>query len=81
MDVYVTGSNSKTLSSDSEFAMPTQGKRDQKLLPLRRGGDFFRKMVVTAGYSSPRMSEEGIIRVGIIPFLLDASILDNALKD
>lgn len=65
----------------SAFAMPTQDKRDQELLPLRRSGDFFRKMVVTAGYSSPRMSEEGIIHVGIIPFLLDASILDNALKD
>lgn len=65
----------------SAFAMPTQDKRDQELLPLRRSGDFFRKMVVTAGYSSPRLSEEGIIHVGIIPFLLDASILDNALKD
>lgn len=65
----------------SAFAMPTQDKRDQELLPLRRSGDFFRKMVVTAGYSSPRVSEEGIIHVGIIPFLLDASILDNALKD
>ena len=65
----------------SAFAMPTQEKRDQELLPLRRSGDFFRKMVVTAGYSSPRVSEEGIIHVGIVPFLLDASILDNALKD
>ena len=65
----------------SAFAMPTQDKSDQELLPLRRSGDFFRKMVVTAGYSSPRVSEEGIIHVGIIPFLLDASILDNALKD
>lgn len=65
----------------SAFAMPTQDKRDQELLPLRRSGDFFRKMVVTAGYSSPRLSEEGIIHVGIIPFLLDASILDHALKD
>jgi predicted AAA+ superfamily ATPase len=65
----------------SAFAMPTQDKRDQELLPLRHSGDFFRKMVVTAGYSSPRVSEEGIIHVGIIPFLLDASILDNALKD
>ena len=65
----------------SAFAMPTQDKSDQELLPLRRSGDFFRKMVVTAGYSSPRLSEEGIIHVGIIPFLLDASILDHALKD
>ena len=65
----------------SAFAMPTQDKNDQELLPLRRSGDFFRKMVVTAGYSSPRVSNEGIVHVGVIPFLLDASILDNALMD
>ena len=65
----------------SAFAMPTQEKNDQELLPLRRSGDFFRKMVVTAGYSSPRVSDEGIVHVGVIPFLLDASILDNALRE
>ena len=61
--------------------MPTQDKNDQELLPLRRSGDFFRKMVVTAGYLAPRVSDEGIMHVGVIPFLLDSSILDNALKD
>ena len=64
----------------SAFSMPTQDKNDQELLPLRRSGDFFRKMVVTSGYSSPRVSDEGIIYVGVIPFLLDATILDNALR-
>ena len=43
------------LYMQSAFAMPTQEKNDQELLPLRRSGDFFRKMVVTAGYSSPRL--------------------------
>jgi hypothetical protein len=38
-------------------------------------------MVVTSGYSAPRTFEEGIIYVGVIPFLLDAAILDNALRD
>lgn len=65
----------------SALSMPTQDKNDQELLPLRRSGDFFRKMVVTSGYSSPRVSDEGIIYVGVIPFLLDATILDNALRD
>ena len=65
----------------SAFAMPTQNKNDQELLPLRRSGDFFRKMVVTAGFAMPRTSDEGIVHVGVIPFLLDPSILDNALRD
>ena len=65
----------------SAYSMPTQEKTDQELLPLRRSGDFFRKMVVTSGYSSPRVSDEGIVYVGVIPFLLDQSILDNALQE
>ena len=65
----------------SALSMPTQDKNDQELLPLRRSGDFFRKMVITSGYSAPRTSDEGIVYVGIIPFLLDATILDNALRD
>ena len=65
----------------SAYSMPTQEKTDQELLPLRRSGDFFRKMVVTSDYSSPRVSDEGIVYVGVIPFLLDPSILDNALRD
>ena len=101
VDVYATGSNSKTLSSDidtnfvdrisqivpgklyiqSALSIPTSEKESQELLPLRRSGDFFRKMVVTSGYSAPRTSEEGIIYVGVIPFLLDATILDNALRN
>ena len=51
------------------------------MLPLRRSGDFFRKMVVTSGYSSLCISDEGIVYVGVIPFLLDATILDNALRN
>ena len=65
----------------SALSMPTSEKESQELLPLRRSGDFFRKMVVTSGYSAPRTSEEGIIYVGVIPFLLDATILDNVLRD
>ena len=65
----------------SALSMPTSEKESQELLPLRRSGDFFRKMVVISGYSAPRTSEEGIIYVGVIPFLLDATILDNALRD
>ena len=59
--------------------MPTLEKESQELLPLRRSGDFFRKMVVTCDSFGPRVGEDGIIRVGIIPFLLDPSILDSAL--
>ena len=46
-----------------------------------RSGDFFTKVVVTSGYASPRVSEEGIAYVGVMPFLLEPAIFDNALKE
>ena len=33
------------------------------------------------GYEKPRVADDGIITVGVIPFLLDKSILDQALMD
>jgi len=63
----------------SAYALPTDEKRNQELLPLRRSGDFFRKMVIINGNSAPRVSEDGIITVGVIPFLLDKTILNMAL--
>lgn len=47
---------------------------------IRHSGDFFGRMVITGDYSSPRVSEEGMAQVGVIPFLLDPTILDKALK-
>lgn len=78
---FVVNRPPRKLYIQSAFSMPTEEKRDQELLPLRKSGDFFAKMVVTNGYSSPRISEDGIVQVGVIPFLLDPTILDNALRD
>ena len=78
---FVVNRPPSKLYIQSAFSMPTKEKSDQELLPLRKSGDFFAKMVVTGGYSSPRLSEEGIIHVGAIPFLLDPAVLDNALRN
>lgn len=64
----------------SVWRMPTEEKRAQELLPLRRSGDFFAKIVVTGGMQPPMKDNEGIVHVGVIPFLLDESILDTALS-
>ena len=78
---FVVNCPPRKLYIQSSFSIPTREKSDQELLPLRKSGDFFGKMVVTSGYSSPRISEEGIVQVGVIPFLLDSTILDNALRN
>lgn len=59
----------------SAFAMDSQEKREQELLPLRQCKDFFRKIVVTGGNEKLWQDEEGILHIGIIPFLLDGKIL------
>lgn len=64
----------------SAWRLPTKEKEDQELLPLRRSGDFFAKIVVTEGYMPPQKDDEGILHVGVIPFLLDESILETSLS-
>ena len=59
----------------SAFAIPDEEKRRQETAPLRASGDFFRKLVVTSGFRPPLADSDGIVHVGIIPFLLDPSIL------
>lgn len=64
----------------SAWKIPTAEKREQELLPLRRSGDFFAKIVITEGMQPPMKDDEGILHVGIIPFLLDETILETALE-
>ena len=61
----------------SAFRIPDEEKREQEKNSLKWSGDFFRKIVVTAGTRRPLADEDGIIYVGVIPFLLDPSILES----
>ena len=59
----------------SALSIEAEEKRRQEIGPLLNSGDFFRKIVVTGGSRRPTYDENGIMYVGIIPFLLDESIL------
>ena len=59
----------------SAFRIPDEEKRAKETLPLRKSGDFFRKIVVTDGFQRPLADEDGIVTVGVVPFLLDPGIL------
>ena len=59
----------------SAFALGTIQKEEQELLPFRHCRDAFRKIIVTGGSEKMWQDEQGVIHVGIIPFLLDESIL------
>lgn len=57
-------------------------KRDfylNKLIPLRKTGDSFRELVITGDDQPFYTDENGISFVGILPFLLDKSILSRLM--
>ena len=61
----------------SAYAMETDLKRDKEMLPLRKTGDSFRKIVVTGDYQDPWKDESGVVHVGVIPFLLDKDLIEK----
>ena len=67
----------KKVYIQSAFRIPDEEKREQEKNSLKWSGDFFRKIIVTAGTRRPLADEDGIIYVGVIPFLLDPSILES----
>ena len=63
----------------SAFEMATAAKAEQELLPLRKTGDSFRKLVIIGDDQPFYTDENGISFVGVIPFLLDKSILSSLM--
>lgn len=59
----------------SAFRLASHEKREQETLPLRKTKDFFKKIVITFGYGEPRQDENGVVEMGVLPFLLNESAL------
>ena len=55
----------KTVESATDFAVD---------FSLKNSGDFFRKIVITDGNAKPWVDDDGIMYVGIIPFLLEEDL-------
>lgn len=72
---FVVNLGVRKIYVQSALEMPTSEKREQESLSLRKSGDFFRKIIVTSGSRRPVEGEDGIVTVGVIPFLLDRTIL------
>ena len=73
---FVVNLGSKKLYIQSALSVETAEKREQETLSLRKSGDFFRKIVVVGGMKRLTRDDSGIEYVGVIPFLLDKSILN-----
>ena len=76
---FVVNTGFEKLYIQSAYGMDDPGQVARETLPLMRTGDAFRRMIVTNGNGRPWTDENGVVRVGIIPFLLDAKILESVV--
>ncbi len=77
IDFVVNAGNNKVYIQ-SALNVDTPEKKDQETFSLRHTGDFFLKIVVLDGSSKLWVDDDGVMYVGVIPFLLD-DILDKKL--
>ena len=61
----------------SAFSIDDDGKKIQEIRPLLNSGDFFKKIVIINGSQKKTADENGIIYIGVIPFLLKKDSLEN----
>ena len=74
IDFVVNRGNNK-IYIQSSLRLDDEEKERQETLSLRKTGDFFKKIVITEGYGEPLADADGIIRIGVIPFMLDEAFL------
>ena len=74
---FVVNLGMKKVYIQSAFRIPNEEKMQQETASLRKSGDFFKKIVVTSGSRRALTDDYGIVHVGVIPFLLDPSILTD----
>jgi len=77
---FIVNSQSGKAYIQSAYALEGEDKEAQEKYSLRHSGDFFSRLIVTAGHEELWTDNDGIAHVGVIPFLLDPSILSNALN-
>ena len=72
---FVVNSGFRKVYVQSALEMPTEEKATTERRSLKLTGDFFRKIIVTGGNERQWQDDDGIVHVGVIPFLLDEKIL------
>lgn len=70
IDFVINRGNDK-IYIQSAYQLLTKEKELQETASLRGTGDYFKKIVITEGYGEPMADQDGIIRMGIIPFLMN----------
>ena len=77
---FVVNTGFNKIYIQSAYALPDQAKCEQETLSLRKCGDFFKKIVVTAANAPAFEGQDGITYIGIIPFFLDRAFLESTVS-
>lgn len=72
---FVVNTGSEKIYIQSALNIDTEDKKNQETFSLKNSGDFFRKIVILDGNVKVWTDSDGITYTGVIPFLLDESIL------
>jgi len=72
---FVVNRGAKRIYIQSALEMSDKDKRDSERRSLLLTGDYFRKIIVTGGNDRLTVDEAGVYQVGVIPFMLDDTIL------
>ena len=68
---FIVNTGHEKVYIQSALNVDTETKRSQETFSLRNSGDFFRKIVIVDGNAKPWTDEDGIMYMGVIPFLLE----------
>ena len=71
---FIVNTGHDKIYIQSALNVDTEQKKNQETFSLKKSGDFFRKVVILDGNSKPWVDDDGIMYIGVIPFLLDESI-------
>lgn len=77
---FVVNTGQGKVYIQSALNVDTPEKKAQETFSLRNTGDFYRKIVVLDGSRKLWMDEDGVMYVGVIPFLLD-NLAESLLLD
>lgn len=73
---FICNKGSSRYYVQSAFAMPDERKLEQEQRPLKRTGDSFKKIIVVKDAPAPWFTEDGVLVMSILDFLLDPNSLD-----
>ena len=72
---FVATKGSEKYYLQSAFAMPTENKVKQEQRSLLSISDSFKKIIIVGDHRKVRRDENGILSIGLLPFLLDKDSL------